>query len=69
MNEVQSFLLEHHAIRGAVVRLTETWQQIVAQHRYPAPVQALLADSVAATVLLAGAIAAASSLRRLAGAK
>lgn len=53
MNEVQSFLLEHHAIRGAVVRLTETWQQIVAQHRYPAPVQALLADSVAATVLLA----------------
>ena len=53
MNEVQSFLFEHHAIRGAVVRLTETWQQIVAQHQYPAPVKALLADSVAATVLLA----------------
>jgi molecular chaperone Hsp33 len=53
MNEVQSFLFEHHAIRGAVVRLTETWQQIVAQHRYPAPVQTLLAGSVAATVLLA----------------
>ena len=53
MNEVQSFLFEHHAIRGAVVRLSETWQQIVAQHQYPAPVQALLADSVAATVLLA----------------
>jgi molecular chaperone Hsp33 len=53
MNEVQSFLFEHHAIRGAVVRLTETWQQIVAQHRYPGPVQVLLADSVAATVLLA----------------
>jgi molecular chaperone Hsp33 len=53
VNEVQSFLFEHHAIRGAVVRLTETWQQIVAQHRYPMPVQALLADSVAATVLLA----------------
>jgi molecular chaperone Hsp33 len=53
MNEVQSFLFEHHAIRGAVVRLSETWQQIVAQHQYPASVQALLADSVAATVLLA----------------
>jgi molecular chaperone Hsp33 len=53
MNEVQSFLFEHHGIRGAVVRLSETWQQIVAQHQYPAPVQALLADSVAATVLLA----------------
>jgi molecular chaperone Hsp33 len=53
MNEVQSFLFEHHAIRGAVVRLSETWRQIVAQHQYPTPVQALLADSVAATVLLA----------------
>lgn len=58
MNEVQSFLFEDHGIRGALVRLTETWQQIVALHRYPAEVQALLADSVAATVLLANGLKA-----------
>jgi molecular chaperone Hsp33 len=56
VNEVQAFLFEHHGIRGALVRLTETWLQIVAQHRYPAEVQALLADGVAATVLLANGL-------------
>jgi molecular chaperone Hsp33 len=56
MNEVQSFLFEDHGIRGALVRLTETWQQIIALHQYPTEVQALLADSVAATVLLANGL-------------
>lgn len=56
MNEVQSFLFEDHGIRGALVRLTETWQQIIALHRYPTEVRALLADSVAATVLLANGL-------------
>lgn len=56
MNEVQSFLFENEGIRGALVRLNETWQQIVALHQYPAEVQQLLADSVAATVLLANGL-------------
>lgn len=53
MNEVQSFLLEGLGIRGAIVRLAETWQQIVAQHQYPTTVEQLLGESVAATVLMA----------------
>lgn len=53
MNEAQSFLLENHHIRGTLVRLNETWRQIVAQHQYPAEVRRLLGESVAATVLLA----------------
>jgi molecular chaperone Hsp33 len=56
MNEVQSFLLEEHGIRGALVRLGETWQQITALHRYPSEVERLLGESVAATVLLANAL-------------
>jgi molecular chaperone Hsp33 len=56
MNEVQPFIFEHHGIHGALVRLTETWRQIIAQHRYPDAVQNLLADSVAATVLLANGL-------------
>jgi molecular chaperone Hsp33 len=56
MNEVQAFLFEEHGIRGALVRLTETWRQIIAQHRYPEAVQKLLADGVAATVLLANGL-------------
>jgi molecular chaperone Hsp33 len=56
MNEVQSFLFEDHGLRGALVRLTETWQQITAQHQYPAEVKQVLADGVAATVLLANGL-------------
>jgi molecular chaperone Hsp33 len=52
MNEVQGFVLEGHGIRGAVVRLEETWLQIVAQHNYPDRIKALLGEAVAATVLL-----------------
>jgi molecular chaperone Hsp33 len=58
MNEVQSFLLEGRGIRGALVRLEETWQQVVAQHNYPADLRRLLGESIAATVLLASSMKA-----------
>jgi molecular chaperone Hsp33 len=56
VNEVQPFLLEGRDIRGAVVRLNETWQQIVAQHRYPAAVGQVLGEGVAAALLLANGL-------------
>lgn len=56
MNELQSFLFEDHEIRGALVRLSETWQQIIAQHSYPPDVRDLLGESVAATVLMASGL-------------
>lgn len=56
MNELRSFLFEDHQIRGALVRLNETWQQVVAQHVYPPDVEALLGESVAATVLMASGL-------------
>lgn len=53
MNEVQNFLFEGLGIRGSIIRLEETWRQVVAQHEYPEDVRRLLGESVAATVLLA----------------
>lgn len=53
MNEIQTFVLEDNGIRGALVRLKETWAQVVANHTYPAAVRALLGEGVAATLLLA----------------
>ena len=58
MNEVQSFLLEGCGIRGALVRLEETWQQVVAQHNYAPDLRRLLGESIAATVLLASSLKA-----------
>jgi molecular chaperone Hsp33 len=56
MNEVQTFLLEDSGIRGALVRLTETWHQVVAAHDYPRAVRALLGEGVVSTVLLASGL-------------
>jgi molecular chaperone Hsp33 len=56
MNEVQGFILEGSGIRGTLVRLEETWQQVVAAHDYTAPVRTLLGEGVAATVLLASGL-------------
>src|SRR5918994_4238215 len=53
MNEIQSFVLEDSGIRGALVRLEETWQQVVAAHDYPAEVRTLLGEGVVSTLLLA----------------
>ncbi len=52
MNEVQNFIFEGLGIRGAIVRLGDTWAKVLAEHRYPADVRELLGEAVAATVLL-----------------
>ncbi len=56
MNEVQTFVLEDSGIRGALVRLEETWQRVVAAHDYPADVRTLLGEGVVSAVLLASGL-------------
>jgi molecular chaperone Hsp33 len=56
MNEIQTFVLEDSGIRGALVRLEETWQQVVAAHEYPPAVRALLGEGVVSTLLLASGL-------------
>lgn len=56
MNEVQTFLLEGRGVRGALVRLHETWLQVIAQHEYPDELKRLLGEGVAATVLMASGL-------------
>ncbi len=56
MNEVQGFILEDSGIRGALVRLQETWQQVTAQHDYGPALKRLLGESLAATVLIANSL-------------
>src|SRR5262252_5117631 len=62
MNEVQGFILEGSGVRGAVVRLEETWRRVIAEHAYTPQVRALLGEGVAATVLLASGIKARPSV-------
>ena len=62
MNEVQTFVLEDHGIRGALVRLEETWQRVVAAHDYPPEERALLGESIVSTLLLATGLKATPSV-------
>src|SRR5262245_39202659 len=62
MNEVQTFVLEDSGIRGALVRLEETWQRVVAAHDYPPEVRALLGEGVVSTLLLATGLKATPSV-------
>jgi molecular chaperone Hsp33 len=62
MNEIQGFMLEGSGIRGALVRLEETWRQVIAEHSYTPQVRTLLGEGVAATVLLASGMKAKPSV-------
>jgi molecular chaperone Hsp33 len=50
------FLFHGAPVRGQLVRLSQSWQQMTAHHDYPAPVMQLIGEMVAAAALLAGNI-------------
>lgn len=59
MSELHKFIFEGLPVRGAIVRLTDAWQEMLArraantQHgAYPLPVRALLGEMAAAGVLM-----------------
>ena len=47
------FLFRDAPVRGEIVRLQASWQQMLANHGYPAPVTRLLGEMTAAAALLA----------------
>ena len=51
-DQLHRYLFTHHAVRGELVSLSETFQQIVAGHDYPAEVRNLLGEMLVATSLL-----------------
>jgi len=50
------FQLDRAHIRGRLVRLDATLQRILDQHRYPAPVSALLAEALLLTAMIGQAV-------------
>ena len=62
MNEVQAFVLEDSGIRGALVRLEQTWRDVIAAHNYPPAVRTLLGEGVVSTLLLATGLKATPSV-------
>ncbi len=52
MDTLQRFIFENAAVRGELVEISDTWQQIQSRKGYPAPVSRLLGEMVAAAALL-----------------
>ena len=50
------FMLERAGVRGTLVRLSKTWREVASHAPYPAALQALLGETVAASALLTGNI-------------
>ena len=53
---VRRFIFENQPVRGHWVRLTDAWRELRAHARYPQPVEELLGEAVAASVLLAASL-------------
>lgn len=51
-DQLHRYLFENHAVRGELVTVSNTYQQILDNHDYPAPVRLILGDMLAATSLL-----------------
>jgi len=52
MDTLQRFIFENSAVRGELVEMSDTWQQVQALRDYPAPVRTLLGEMMAAAALL-----------------
>lgn len=51
-DQLQKFMFEHAGVRGELVELPSTWQEILSHHDYPLAVQNILGELLAATALL-----------------
>ncbi|MBS1170902.1 MAG: hslo [Burkholderiaceae bacterium] len=51
-DKLQKFLFENASVRGELVEISETWQQVQARHDYPKAVKALLGEMLSAAALL-----------------
>jgi len=51
-DELKKFVFDAAPVRGELVRLEGSWQEVLRRHRYPAPVQTLLGEMMAAAALL-----------------
>lgn len=51
-DQLHRYLFANHAVRGELVSVNETYQQVLANHDYPPAVQKLLGEMLVATSLL-----------------
>jgi molecular chaperone Hsp33 len=61
-DQFQRFIFENSQVRGAWVKLTQSYADITSQTAYPEPIRKLLGESLAASVLMTGTLKFAGTL-------
>lgn len=56
IDQLQKFVFETAPVRGEIVSLEKTWQDVLARRAYPAPIRTLLGEMMAAAALLSANI-------------
>lgn len=51
-DQLQKFMFNAAPVRGEIVSLRNTWQEVLARRDYPAPVRTVLGEMMAACALL-----------------
>ncbi len=51
-NQLQKFMFNAAPVRGEIVSLRNTWQEVLTRREYPAPVRNLLGEMMAACALM-----------------
>jgi len=55
-DKIQKFLFENLGIRGEIVRLNTSWQEMLKRHSYPSAIHNVLGQMVAASTLLSSTL-------------
>ncbi len=61
-DQLQRFLLENTSVRGELVHLDATWRAVLERHDYPAALESVLGELMAATSLLSSTLKFSGSL-------
>jgi molecular chaperone Hsp33 len=61
-DQLQRFLLEHTCVRGELVHLDATWRAVLERHDYPAALESVLGELMAAASLLSSTLKFSGSL-------
>jgi molecular chaperone Hsp33 len=56
IDQLQKFMFDAAPVRGEIVSLENTWQEVLARRDYPEPIRALLGEMMAAAALLSANI-------------
>lgn len=56
VDQLRRFLFDHTAVRGEIVTLDNTYQEVLSKNDYPAPIQTLLGELLAACALLTATV-------------